>query len=61
MAVCYKKLWKLLIDKDMNTFEVNIPTFMLREINYDPAQVKNHATKKELTSEVNKFIQKHNQ
>lgn len=51
----------LLVDKNMNTFEVNIPDFMLREINFDPAQVKNHATKKELTAEVNNFIQRHSQ
>lgn len=49
----------LLVDKNMNTFEVNIPDFMLREINFDPAQVKNHATKKELTTEVNNFLQRH--
>lgn len=51
----------LLVDKNMNTFEVNIPDFMLREINFDSAQVKNHATKKELNAEINSFLQKHSQ
>lgn len=51
----------LLIDKHMNTFEVNIPDFMLREINFDPAQVKNHESKKELNTEVSEFLKKHNQ
>ncbi len=47
----------LLIDKHMNTFEMDIPDFMLREINFDPTLVKPHATKKELTAEVNNFLQ----
>lgn len=51
----------LLIDKNMNTFEVDIPDFMLREINYDPDRVKNHATKKDLNAEVTNFLNKHNQ
>lgn len=51
----------LLIDKHMNTFEVDIPDFMLREINFDPALVKNHESKKELNTEVSEFLKKHNQ
>lgn len=48
----------LLIDKDMNTLELDIPTFMLANLNYDNAQVKHHNTKKELNSEINQFFSK---
>lgn len=51
----------LLLDRNMNTFEVDIPDFMLREINYDPTQVKNHETKKELNAEINDFLKRNNQ
>lgn len=49
----------LLIDKDMNTYELNIPTFMLGQLNYDYREVKHHATKKELNTEVTNFLNKH--
>lgn len=46
----------LIIDKDMNTLQVNLPTFMLNQINYDNSQVKKHKTKATLTQELTEFL-----
>lgn len=46
----------MIIDKDMNTLELDLPTFMLDQINYDNTQVKQHKTKAQLQAEVTEFI-----
>ena len=51
----------LLIDRHMNTVEIDIPTFMLGELNLDLSDFKKHESKKELNTEVTNFINKHNQ
>ena len=48
----------LIIDKDMNTVELNIPTFMLNQLNYDNSQVKKHTTKASLQAELSEFLNK---
>ena len=48
----------LIIDKDMNTVELDIPRFMLDEINYSQQQIKKHTTKKDLNNEVSEFLKK---
>jgi hypothetical protein len=50
----------LIIDKDKNTVEVNIPSFMLRDLNIESEPVKKHKTKKELNDTVSAFINKSN-
>ena len=51
----------LIIDKDMNTLELDIPNFMLKDLNYDQAQLIKHSSKKELNATVTSFLQKYNQ
>lgn len=46
----------LIIDKDMNTIELEIPTFMLNQLNYDNSQVKKHKSKASLQAEISEFI-----
>ena len=43
------------IDKDIKTFSIN----MLKDLNYDNAQVVHHETKKELNAEITQFLTKH--
>lgn len=49
----------LIVDKDMNTLEMDIPTFMLDQLNYDNSQVKKHNNKTSLQAEISEFINKH--
>ena len=46
----------LIIDKNKNTIEVNIPSFMLKDLNIDSIQPTKHKTKKELNDTVNSFF-----
>lgn len=46
----------LIIDKNKNAIEVNLPSFMLKDLNLDNAPVKKHKTKKELNDTVSSFI-----
>jgi hypothetical protein len=46
----------LIVDKDMNTLELEVPTFMLEQLNYDNSMVKNHKTKASLQAEISEFI-----
>lgn len=46
----------IIIDKQKNTIEVELPYFMVKELNIDTAQVKKHATKKELNDTLSAFL-----
>lgn len=48
----------MIIDKDMNTLELDLPSYMLSQINYDNTQVKQHKTKAQLQAEISEFIKK---
>lgn len=48
----------LLIDRHMNTIEVNIPRFMLEDLNYSTSDIKHHDSKRELNNEVSDFLRK---
>lgn len=50
------RLQVLIVDKDMNTLELDIPTFMLEQLNYDNSMVKKHKTKSSLQAEISEFI-----
>lgn len=52
----YPRVQILIIDKDMNTVSLNIPTFMLSQLNVDQETVKKHNTKRELNAEISEFL-----
>lgn len=46
----------LIIDQNMNTIEVNLPTFMLSELNIDLSTVTKHSSRKDLNNKITEFL-----
>lgn len=54
--MAYKTVRLLLVDKDSNTCEIELPSFMIKQLNINSETIKKHSTKRELNKEITDYL-----